>query len=401
MKVAYEGFTIDGQAVSGTLVVEHRDGARKQLREQGIFATRVTDAREAAASAGTRVPREVLAALLRQLSILISTGTPLVEALTAIERQAEDPRWASVVGELRRRIEEGAAFSDAMGAMPHVFDPICRTMAAAGESAGILDRMLGDLAEVYRRQARVRKAVIGALAYPAIVIVAALGVLVALVTIVLPKFKTMFDAIQVPIPALTAALMALGDAVREHWIVTLGVLVGAIVSIVLAARSAALRRRAIAATLHMPIVAPVVRAISTAHLVRCLGLLLESRVALLDALKLTCDSMSHPSYVALLERAQAAVSHGEPLSAGLDDARCISPSVRQAIASAERSGRLGMVLTQLGKHLDEDNETVVRGIARSVEPVLLAALGIVIGLVAISLFLPLFDIAASASGGAS
>lgn len=399
MKVAYEGFTIDGQAVNGTLVVNDRDGARKTLREQGIFATRITDARDAAAKTGARVPREVLAALLRQLSILVSTGTPLVEALSAIERQAEDPRWAGLVGELRRRVEEGAAFSDAMGAMPHVFDPICRTMAAAGESAGILDKMLGDLADLYRRQARIRKAVIGALTYPTVVICAAGIVLVALVTVVLPKFRTMFDAIQAPVPTMTAALMALGDALREHWIIALSVVAAAIVGLVFLARSVPLRRRVVALTLRMPIIAPVVRAISTAHMVRCLGLLLESRIALLDALKLTSDSMSHPAYVALLERAQAGVTHGEQLSAALDDVRCIAPSVRQAIASAERSGRLGQVLTQLGRHLDEDNETVVKGIARAVEPLLLAALGIVIGFVAISLFLPLFDIAASAGGG--
>ncbi|MBL9120350.1 MAG: type II secretion system F family protein [Phycisphaerae bacterium] len=399
MKVAYEGFTIDGQAVNGTVVADDRNAARKQLRDSGIFATRLVDAKDAPAAKGGRVPREVLAALLRQLSILISTGTPLVDALAAIERQAEDPRWATLVGELRRRIEEGAAFSDAMGAMPQVFDPICRTMAAAGESAGILDKMLADLADLYRRQARIRKAVIGALAYPCVVVAAAFIVLIALITVVLPKFKTMFDAVQAPVPAMTAALMAVGDGIREHWIISSATFLAGIGVLAWLARSSALRRRFIAATLTMPIVAPVVRAIATAHLVRCLGLLLESRIALLDALRLTSESMGHPAYVALLDRAQIGVSHGDPLSAALDDVRCIAPSVRQAIASAEKSGRLGQVLTQLGRHLDEDNETVVRGIARSVEPVLLAALGIVIGFVAISLFLPLFDIAASAGGG--
>lgn len=399
MKVAYEGFTIDGQAVNGTLVADSRDAARKQLRDTGIFATRLVDAKEAGGSRGAKVPREVLASLLRQLSILVSTGTPLVDALSAIERQSDDPRWSSVVGELRRRVEEGAAFSDALGAMPHVFDPICRTMAAAGESAGILDRMLGDLADLYRRQARIRKAVIGALTYPCIVITASILVLIALLTVVLPKFKTMFDAVQAPVPAMTAGLMAAGDALRDHWIIAALVAAGAVVAATFALRSPALRAKAVAATLTLPIVAPVVRAIATAHLVRCLGLLLESRIALLDALRLTAESMSHPAYVRLLERAQTGVTHGDPLAAALDDPRCIAPSVRQAIASAEKSGRLGQVLTQLGRHLDEDNETVVRGIARSLEPVLLGALGIVIGFVAISLFLPLFDIAASAGGG--
>jgi type IV pilus assembly protein PilC len=399
MKVAYEGFTIDGQAVNGTLVADSPLAARKQLRETGIFATRLIDAKDAAIGARRRVPREALAALLRQLSILISTGTPLVDALAAIEKQAEDPRWGGVVGELRHRVEDGAAFSDAMGAMPDVFDPICRTMAAAGESAGILDKMLSDLADLYRRQARIRKAVIGAVSYPCIVVVAAVLVLIAVITVVLPKFKTMFDAVQAPVPAMTAALMAAGDGIREHWIISSCVVMALIGGAVWALRSPRLRTRIIASTLSMPIVAPLVRAIATAHFVRCLGLLLESKIALLEALKLTTASMTHPSYVTLLERAQTIVSQGEALSAALDDPRCISPSVRQAIASAEKSGRLGHVLTQLGRHLDEDNEVVVRGVARSIEPVLLAALGIVIGFVAISLFLPLFDIAASAGGG--
>jgi type II secretory pathway component PulF len=148
-------------------------------------------------------------------------------------------------------------------------------------------------------------------------------------------------------------------------------------------------------------VGPLLRSLATAQLVRCLGLLLESKVSLLEAIKLAGDSMSHPAYASLLARAHEAVSRGEPLAQALDDPRCIGPSVRQAIASGERSGKLGAVLTQVSKHLDEDNEIIVRGLARSIEPVLLAALGILIGVVAISLFLPLFDVAASASAGGS
>lgn len=399
MKIAYEGFTVEGQATNGVITASDQTTARAQLRGQGIFATRLTTGGERSAAPTRRVSKERLAAMLRQLSILVTTGTPLVEALVAIERQADDAKWQATIGELRRRVEEGAALSDAMGAMNTVFDPICRTMAAAGESAGILDRMLGDLADLYRRQSRVRKAVVGALTYPVVVIVASLGVLLGLVTVVLPKFQTMFDAIQAPVPATTAFLMQIGETIRQHWMIAGVAAISIVVGAVLLIRTASVQQAFAHWALRMPIVGGIVRSLSTAQLVRCLGLLLESRVSLLDALKLTGDSMGHPAYVALLRRAEMAISHGEPFASVLDDERCIPPAVRQAVASGERSGRLGLVLSQLGRYLDEDNEVAVKGLARAVEPLLLAVLGIMIGFVAISLFLPLFDVAASAGGG--
>jgi type II secretory pathway component PulF len=399
MKIAYEGFTTEGQAVQGIVVAADPASARQQLRGQGIFAVRVSAAADASSAGARRIAPDRLASTLRQLSLLVATGTPLVEALVAVERQADDARWSATLGELRKRVEEGAALSEAMAAMPHIFDPICRTMAAAGESAGILDRMLGDLAELYRRQSRVRKAVLGAIAYPAVVVAASVVVLVGLVTMVLPKFRDMFESIQAPIPTATAFLMSFGETVRDHWGISLVVALAVLCGLVWAARSAVVRSWIIEQALGAPGVGSIVRSLATAQFVRCLGLLLESRVGLLDAIRLTADAMHHPAYVRLLKRAEEAVSHGEPFAAVLADERCIEPSVRQAVASGERSGRLGAVLSQLGRYLDEDNEVAVKGLARAVEPLLLAVLGVMIGFVAISLFLPLFDVAASAGGG--
>lgn len=402
MKLAYEGFTLEGEAVVGTIAAGAEGEARRLLREQGIFATRIGAAERLGAGGrwrGRRMSLVARAAFFRQLALLIATGTPLVDALAGIEKQATDPRIAAVVGELRRRVEEGSAFSEALAAMPDVFDPICRTMAAAGEAAGKLDRMLEDLAEVARRDARTRRAVLGALAYPAATVVAAVAVLIGLIVGVVPKFRVMFEAIQAPVPPATAALMATGEFLASQWIAALVVALSAVGAIALLARASAPRRVALERLLHVPIAGPLLRSLATARMLRSLGLLLEAKVALLDALRLVGESMTHPTFAALLARAQESVAEGESLSGALGRADCVDPAVRQAIASGERSGRLGTVLTQLAKHLDEDNEVAVRGVSRSLEPLLLGGLGLLIGTVAVGLFLPLFDVAASAGGG--
>lgn len=400
MKVAYEGFTLEGQAVNGTLDATDRSVALRALREQGIVATRVDERGTIQQATGSLRPLSTdrLAAFLRQAALLITTGTPLVEALAAIERQS-DEHVRRVAGRLRQRVEEGAALSEAMAEMPQVFDSICRTMTNAGESAGILDRILGDLAEHYRRQARVRRAVLAAVAYPTVVIVASIVVLAGLLIFVVPRFQTMFDAVQAPIPPVTELLIVCGVAITEHWIVSSLAAAMIVAGIVATALSRGARRWLTRQALIVPAVGTLTRSLATAQLVRGLGLLLDAKVTLLDALRLTREAMSNPEYVALLARAEDAVSRGETLSSVMDDERCIPPSVRQAIASAERSGKIGPVLAQVSRHLDEDNETAVRGLARALEPILLAALGAMIAFVAVSLFLPLFDVAASAGGG--
>lgn len=398
MRIAYEGYTLEGRSVAGVIAVEARDDARRALREQGIVATRIGGAEERGAGP-SRLPLATRSVLFRQLALLLSTGTPLADALAGIERQTADRRVATVVGELRRRVEEGSALSEAFAAMPSVFDPICRTMCAAGEASGRLDRMLADLADAARRESTTRRAVVGALAYPLVTVLASLVVLVGLVVGVVPRFRAMFEAIQAPIPPLTAALMAIGEAIASNRLLSVGVAALLVVGAALAARSSTVRAWLVARLLDAPVVGRIMRDLATARLLRGLGLLLEAKVTLLDALHLVGESMSHPAYAALLDSAREDISEGEQLAVALARDGLVDASICQAIASGERSGQLGVVLSQLAKHLDEDNEIAVRSIARTLEPAVLACLGVVIGLLAIGLFLPLFDVAASAGGG--
>ena len=184
MKFRYKGFDVGGSAVLNTIEATSALEAAEALRRQGIFATEIVDAAKGGGiTTRQRVPRlgvrlKNLAMFTRQLQVLIATGTPLAQALGALERQATSPSWGQIVGDLRSRVEAGAALSAAMAEHPAYFDSICRSLVAAGESAGNLPAMLDRLAVLVRKQLQVRRSIVGAAIYPSLLVVVAAAVLV-------------------------------------------------------------------------------------------------------------------------------------------------------------------------------------------------------------------------------
>lgn len=398
MKFSYEGFDRSGAPVTASVDASGPEQATEALARQGIFVTSIA-AVAAAARATGRVPAagERAAAFFRQLSILIGTGTPLVDALTAMERQASGP-WQAVLASMRQKVEEGSQLSDALAAHPECFDPVTYSLVAAGESGGELDEMLRRLADLMRRQVRVRKTVRGAMAYPALLLVIALAVTTTMVCFVLPRFEELFKSLGAPLPPTTKLLMQAGAFVRERWYVVLTVLAG----VIIAARFWLSRGGGVEqisrAALRTPKIGTVMRDFATARLARVLGVLLNGRVGMLDALRLTRQSVGHPAFAELIARAEDAVTKGEAISAAFANSSIITPAVCEAIRSGERSGKLPEVMIDLADHLDEDNELTLKTVTGLIEPAILVVLGLVVGGMAVSLFLPLFDL--TAAGGA-
>ncbi|MBL8876497.1 MAG: type II secretion system F family protein [Phycisphaerae bacterium] len=408
MSFSYSGFDISGKAVSGAIDAGAHAEAIEALRRRGIFAVQVQEeagrasggARTARASrSGGKVTLRELSQFFRQLSILVATKTPLVQALDAIEKQSPEGSLRSILADIRRRVEQGEAFSTALAAHPRAFDPICRSMVAAGESAGLLDQMLKSLAALARQQMNVRRSVVGALTYPAILITVSIGVVIVLLVSVLPQFQELFDSLQTPLPPTTEFLIFISEILRGYWYAIAPGAVVLIIATVLWLKSDSGWALLDTALLRTPRFGPVRRSFAQAGLTRLLGTLLESRVNLLDALKLTRESLTSAAYVNLLLRCEASVEKGQPLAESIGDPDLISPSVKEAIASGERSGQIGPVLLQIADFLDEDNEQFLKMLSALIEPIVLTIMGILVGGVAISMFLPMFDLAANAGGG--
>jgi type II secretory pathway component PulF len=408
MKLAYSAFDKAGKKVSDVLEAESVAEGGELLRRQGLFVTDIHAAggstpREESSPAGSAAPgarklREI-SSFMRQLSVLVSTGTPMVEAIASLERQIPESPFRTVISDIRARVEEGAQFSEALASHPRWFDPVCRSLVAAGESGGQLDAMLRRLASLLRQQLKVRSTVIGAMIYPSVLIFVSIIVLVAMVGFVMPRFEGLFTTLGADLPASTRFLMDVGAVVRSDWYWILGGLILTIGGGKFWLGSKAGRLWLDGAVLKLPQLGKVVRSLATARIMRVLGVLIEGKVPLLDALNLTRESTGNSRYAALIDRAIDVVTRGEPVSSAFMESKLISQSVSEALRSGERTGQLGPVLSNLADFLDEDNEVIVKSIASIIEPVILMGLGVLVGFVALSMFLPLFDLTSMAGGG--
>jgi type II secretory pathway component PulF len=336
---------------------------------------------------------------MRQLSVLVSTGTTMVEAISSLERQLPESPFRAIIADVRARVEEGAQFSEALAAHPRWFDPVCRSLVAAGESGGQLDAMLRRLASLLRQQLKVRSTVISAMVYPSVLIFVSIIVLIAMVGFVMPRFEGLFTTLGADLPASTRFLMNIGAFVRTDWYWILGTLIASGVGLKLWLGSAAGRLWLDGVVLKLPQISKVVRSLATARITRVLGVLIEGKVPLLEALHLTREATGNSRYAALIDRAIELVTRGEPVSSAFFGSPLVSLSVAEAVRSGERTGQIGPVLSSLSDFLDEDNEVIVKSIASIIEPVILMVLGVLVGFVALSMFLPLFDLTAMAGGG--
>jgi len=419
MKLAYTGYDKTGNVAAGVIEAATRDDAAEMLRRQGVYVdpAALKDHDPAAGAAGARARSRGarpgrnrlrnLMSFTRQLHVLVQSGITLVNALYSIERQTPPGHWKRVVTAIRTRVEEGTPLSLAMAEHPQCFDDICRSLVAAGEASGRLEPMLDRIARLVRRQVHVRSSVVGALIYPCLLVMISLTVLVILLLFVLPRFTALFKSLGTPLPPTTQALMAVSYALQAYWWAALSAVAVAATSLKLWLRTPSSKRTLDRAVLRLPLVGRLVRSFVTARITRLLALQLEGSVPLLDALRLTRAAAGNALYADLIGRAEDAAIRGQPISSAFAEssggaapgASLVHPTVVEAIRSGEQSGRTAQMLLNVSDFLDDENEVILRSLTSILEPVILIVLGIIVGFVAVSMFLPLFDLTAATGGG--
>jgi type II secretory pathway component PulF len=270
---------------------------------------------------------------------------------------------------------------------------------AAGESSGKLPAMLNRIAAMARKQLHIRKTIAGAMIYPAALLCIALGVLAVLLLLVIPRFGELFVSLDAPLPPTTAAMVALSRLVRTYWWLGLLGVAGPAVGLWLWLPTPQARKVIETVLLRLPQVGRIARSLATARVARVLGVLLESHLDAVDALRLARQSAGNHHYAALLAKAEDAIISGQPMSLAFCESDLISPSVSEAIRSGEQSGQVAPLLLNAADFLDEENELVVRSLVSLVEPAVLLLMGLVVGVVAVSMFMPLFDLTSMTQGG--
>ena len=410
MIVNYQAINAAGALVTDSLAVENLAQAYEQLRHEGLTPVRIGArqstpkkhddltasllkrfSRHALPDPQRASPRE-LAFFTEQMAILLETGTPVAPSLHAMARQVTCPHWGALIKQLHQHVEEGGSLASAVENFPRVFDPIYASMIAAGEASGNLPSVLSRLGQIQRQSDRVKRKVLAACIYPALLTGMAISVTCVLVFLVLPRFAQVFTDMNVDLPASTQFLLTVSAAVRQHYLIAPLFVAGVTVALVYALRSNAGRRFRARNALRMPIFGPLIRSINNARLFRLVGFLIESSVPLLEALRLTGKASKNYLYVGLLQNMHESILNGRSMHEIMLASPLIPASLAQIVHTGEENAQVGRVMTTLADHLDDHNETQINMLTSIMEPVILIFMGAIIGTVAISLVLPMFDL---------
>jgi type II secretory pathway component PulF len=411
MQLTYRAYNKTGQSVSQTIEAASSAEALERLRSQGLFVASLTaapsklersavladEARSKHRLGRTRRLRH-LAMFSRQMTVLLRSGLTVAESLHAVQRQSDSAAWRAVVADIRQRVERGSSISDAMAQHDDCFDGIYRGMIRAGEATGDLPAMFDRLAGLTVKHVQARSAALGAMVYPALLICVATVVFNIVTLCVVPRFGELFKSLEVPLPSTTAALLAFSLFVRANWWLILLCLAGLGVGLALAARTRAGVRLRHALVLKLPLVGKLIKGFTTARILRLLGVLMEARVPALEALQLARGAVKNYLYVELLDRVHGGVAQGMTIASGLSNTDLIAPAALEALRSAEISGQMGPMLTSFSDFMDEENGIRLKVLTSIMEPVILLVMGVMVALLAVSMFLPLFDLTAMTGG---
>ncbi len=402
MAFRYQAIDAKGATVSSTVEATSLQHAAELLREKGMFVTRL-DAEDQPGEIpvlrhdvkpGGKLKDVIF--FTQQMSMLLRSGARVVQAIDAIESQTMRPRWRKVLQSIRIDVEEGRPLSVALGQFPRLFPAVYANMVAAGEASGNLGLAFERLAALTRQQQDIRNKVIGALTYPAVLMLMCLGVIVALFTFILPRFAEMFETMGVDLPPTTALMIHSATWSRQHGILVLSLLTIIVTGLVMFMRSEQGRRAWSRFTVRVPLFGLVVRNVILAQLCRIWGQLLDSKVGLVEAVELTRQSTSSLDFQELLADLRQAITQGESIGPPLKSTWLMPRTFAAAIATGEESGKLADALLFVAGCLEEENAQVLASLTRLIEPIMLLVMGSIVGSAAISLFLPMFDMAAQA-----
>jgi type IV pilus assembly protein PilC len=393
----YAARTAAGEPVRGTMEAPSADAVLASLRTRALFVTAIE--REAAVARAVlrslnlgRPSRRALLAFFRSFSTLIRAGVPMRRALDVAVERANDGVLRESLRSVRADVEHGASLGEAMARRPRAFAPLYVAMVRAGEAGGILDDVLERLASFLERDADLRKKVRSALAYPAVVVIAALGLALFLVARIVPMFGQMFEAFHAELPPATRALLALGGALQQPAIWAGGALLLAAAGGAFAA-AARTRRGALAldrARLRLPVIGPLLHKTITARVARMLATLLGSGIELVTAIAVVRPVAGSPAYAAALERVDVALRAGEPLTAPLEAARLFDPLAIALVRVGEETGLVDEMLLKVAAYFESDVEAAIATLGAVIEPALIAGLGCVVGFIVFSVFIPLY-----------
>jgi type IV pilus assembly protein PilC len=376
------------------------DAAVAMLRREQVLVTKITAVKEKAKAdpnagrfrAGRKVPSKNLAIFTRQFSVMIDAGLPLVQCLDILGRQEAHKGFSQTILTTRSDVESGASLADAMRKHPKAYDTLYVNMVAAGEAGGILDTILKRLAVYIEKNVKLKSQVKSAMIYPTAVMTIAALVVAVILWKVIPTFAELFAGLGADLPLPTRVVIWASNT----FIKALPFLVAGIIAAIFAIRAyyATYRGRRVidGLMLRLPILGMILRKIAVARFCRTLSTLMSSGVPILDGLEITARTAGNAIVEDAIMVTRQSIERGETVSAPLEKTRVFPPMVTQMINVGETTGALDAMLAKIADFYEEEVDTAVAGLMTLLEPVMIAILGVIVGGIVISMYMPIFKL---------
>jgi type IV pilus assembly protein PilC len=395
---SYKARDRQGKIITGKLEADNEALVSQRLREMGYFIIEVQEEKVSLRKKEIRIFKPKVKAkditvFTRQFATMINAGLPLVKCLSILAEQTESPVLTSVISDVQHEVEMGRSLSEALSKHPNVFKELYTSMVKAGEIGGVLDDVLLRVASTLESEGEIRRKIKSAMTYPIAMLGVSLVLLLVMLVFVVPIFEKMFKDMGATLPFLTKFVMNV-----SHFLVSIkgvGVIVLLVVAIIFLRRwtkTPAGRHKLDAAKLKLPIFGSLFHKMSLSRFSRTLGTLVSSGVPILQALEITSNTVGNALVAEAVESVRAGVKEGDSIARPLGQSPLFPPMVTQMLAIGEETGALDTMLNKVSDFYDSEVSTTVESMTSLLEPVLMVFLGVIVGTIVISLYMPIFSL---------
>lgn len=388
----------DGKPVTGD--VESLDEASlvKILQDEKLIPISVTKKGGgkafSAISFGGGVPYAELVGFTRQLSTMVSAGLPLTDSLVILQKQTKNVKFSKILARVVADVEGGLSLSKSMEQHPKIFTVVYIRLIEAGETGGVLDKVLLKLADSLEKEKEFKSKTKGAFVYPAIVVMV-MGVVVTVMMIfVIPKLTTLYEEIGTELPLMTRAMIAISDFMINFWWLLIIGIVGFVFGFKTFAKTPAGSDLVSKLVLNLPVWGKMRKTIILAEFTRTLGLLIGTGIPIITALRVVKDILTNSTYRDGIQLAMTRVERGSPLHVPLAQNPAFPPIIAQMMRVGEETGKMDEVLGRLAVYFEQESENMVRNLTTAMEPIILVVLGVGVGVLVLSIIMPIYNLTA-------
>jgi type IV pilus assembly protein PilC len=397
----YEIRQSNGQVTAGVIAAESNSAAILSLRSQGAYILALSEVIKEkgrglqgllALNIQSGPSAKDVLNFTRQLAVMIKAGISIRAALDGISEQIDNPKFRSIVNQIKRDVEAGKPFSEALVKYPKIFSPLYVNMVRASELSGAFGTMLERIAEYQGQQIETRAQVRGAMIYPIIIGVMAVSTTVFLLTFVLPKFVVIFQGKEAALPAPTKVILFLSSTMRSYWYLFIGGAVASVWSFFWFINTALGRVWWDRTKLTLPILKKLCRCLYISRSMHTMGELVNAGVPMLDTISITANISGNVLFKRMWHQVFVSVKQGKKISAPLQKCPLLPKGVVQMICSGEESGKLADVLCDISEYYQKELKNVIRAVTAMIEPLMIVLMGVIVGFIAMSIILPIFKL---------